>query len=215
MRLSLRRRPIEPGLVLTRSLCHELRPPMATLRGLLRALESTPPGPRREQLLSLATEHVVYAEAVLGDAAEAALGLTDGQAAPVPLHDILPAVWVTAPPGALAVTASRAALRWPVHPHHTKQILINLVGNAVRHAPGPIRLRAVVRARQLRLAVTDQGRMTTGLRTALRRRTAPADEHGLGLWVVRQRLADLGGTVRARQLAPTGLRVEASLPRHG
>lgn len=214
MRISRQRVPQDSGLLLARSICHELRPPMATLVGLLRALENEQPEPRRAELARLAAEHVAYAEAVLGEAADAAWGMSGGAVAPVSLDEILPAVASTAPPGRLTASGSRAALRWPVHPHHTRQILINLVTNAVRHASGPIRLTARVRSRRLRLTVRDQGGPTPELYTALRRRTPPPDERGLGLWVVRQRLAALGGTIRARPLAPEGLAMEVALPRH-
>ncbi|MEU8662603.1 sensor histidine kinase, partial [Actinoplanes philippinensis] len=190
--------PGDPAETLIRSVCHELRPPMATLAGLLSVLENAPAGPRRTELTRLAAEHVAYAEAILGRAAGAVAGRRDDPVAAVPLGDLLPAVAVTAPADTLTVSASRAALRWPVHPRTTQQILINLVSNAVRHAPGPARLSARVRARRVRIAVTDQGDLTAGLHTALRRPTAPPDERGLGLWVVRQLVAELGGTIRCR-----------------
>ncbi len=202
----------DPAEVLIRSLCHELRPPMATLAGLLRALEQGPAEPRRTELARLAAEHVAYAEALLGRAANTVSGLPGTPAGAVPLGEILPVVAVTAPPGALTVTASRVALRWPVHPRHTQQILINLVGNAVRHAPGPARLTARVRCRRVRLAVADPGGPTTALRAALRRDSPPPDDCGLGLWVVRELVTELGGRVHARQLNPAGLAVEAILP---
>ncbi|MDI6103700.1 sensor histidine kinase [Actinoplanes sp. NEAU-A12] len=214
MRLTRRAVAPEPGLLLARSVCHELRPSMSTLVALLRALEDAPAEPRRAQLARLAAEHAAYAQALLSEAAATARGLAGETVPPVPLGEILPAVASTAPRGTLAVSASRAALSWPVHPRDTQQILVNLVTNAVRHAPGPVRLCAAVRSRRLRLAVCDQGGPTPALDTALRRRTPPHDDNGLGLWVVRQRLASLGGTIRARPLAPAGLAMEAVLPRH-
>ncbi|GIF15799.1 sensor histidine kinase [Actinoplanes teichomyceticus] len=214
MRLIRRRARPDPGLLLVRSVCHELRPPMATLAGLVRALEGAPPEPHRRELARLAAEHAAYAKEVLEQAAATAQGLADEAVPAAPLGTILPAVAVTAPPGRLTVSASRVALRWPVHPRHTKQILINLVSNAVRHGTGPVRVRSGVRARRLRITVIDQGGPTPGLHVALRRRTPPPDEHGLGLWVVRHLLADLGGTLHARPLHPGGLAVEAALPRY-
>ncbi|MFF5084075.1 sensor histidine kinase [Actinoplanes sp. NPDC000266] len=201
----------DPGLVLARSLCHELRPPMATLAALLRALEDAPPEPRRSELARLAAEHVEYAGAVLSEAAETASGRTGGSPAAEPLAEVLPTIRAAAP--GLSVFATEAALRWPVHAAHTRQILINLAGNALRHAPGPVRLTASVRARRLRLTVVDGGGVTPALRTALRRRTAPPDDHGLGLWVVRQLVSSLDGSVRARTASPIGLAMEVVLPR--
>ncbi|MFC3740888.1 sensor histidine kinase [Paractinoplanes deccanensis] len=211
MRLTPRRRAADPGLVLARSICHELRPPMATLAALLRALEEAPE-PRRSEITKLAAEHVAYAGAVLSQAAETAYGFRADAMPAETLRRVLPSTLATTPD--VSTSASRAALRWPVHPAHTRQILTNLAGNAVRHAPGPVRLSAAVRARRLRLAVVDQGGPTPALHTALRRRTPPPDDRGLGLWVVRQLVGSLGGTLRARQLTPTGLAMEVVLPRY-
>ncbi|MEV4350655.1 ATP-binding protein [Actinoplanes sp. NPDC049596] len=209
MRLTLRRRPADPGLVLARSLCHELRPPMATLAALLRALEEAPPEPRRSELARLAAEHVEYAGAVLSQAASTAYGHSVNAPAE-PLRGVLSGFVEPK----VSISASRAALKWPVHPAHTRQILTNLTGNAARHGAGPARLTAAVRARHLRLTVTDGGGPTPALQTALRRRTPPPDERGLGLWIVRQLLTSLGGTVRARPLSPAGLAMEVNLPRY-
>ena len=215
MRLIWRRpAPPDPGLLLLRSICHELSPPMATLTSLARVLEHDPPGPRRAEIARLAAEHAVHAQDVLRRAAAAAYGLAPEESAAEPLGRILPGVAATAPPGRLTVGVSRAAARWNVHPGHTRQILINLVSNAVRYSSGPIRLSARLRGRRLRLTVADQGGLTPELATALRRRTPPPGEQGLGLWVVRQLVATHRGTVRARGLTPTGLAVEVTLPRY-
>ncbi|MEU8244007.1 ATP-binding protein [Actinoplanes missouriensis] len=210
MRLIPRQARPDPGMLLIRSVCHELRPPMATLAGLVQALEKAPSEPRRAELTRLAAEHVAYAEAILGQASETVWGLSGSAAEPVPLARILPAVAATAPAGAVRISAGRAALRWPVHPGHTQQILINLVGNAVRHGSGPVRLAVQARPRRLRLTVADAG----GPTPQLRRRSAPPGERGLGLWVVRRLLGGLGGSVRSRKLAPAGLAMEVLLPRY-
>ncbi|MEU4564441.1 HAMP domain-containing sensor histidine kinase [Actinoplanes sp. NPDC023936] len=214
MRLIPRQARPDPGLLLIRSVCHELRPPIATLAGLVQALEKAPSEPRRAELARLAAEHVAYAEAILGQASETVWGLRGSAVAPVPLAGILPAVAATVPAGTVRISAGRAALRWPVHPGHTQQILINLVGNAVRHGSGPVRLTVQARPWRLRLTVADAGGPTPQLRTALRRRTPPPDERGLGLWVVRQLLGGLGGSIRSRRLVPAGLAMEVTLPRY-
>jgi K+-sensing histidine kinase KdpD len=200
--------------VLLRSVCHELRPPMATLTALVGALEREQQEPRRGELAKLAAEHAAHAQAVLGQAAAAVSGLAAPRVPAVPLADILPAVAATVPGERLVVLTGRAAGRWPVHAQHTRQILINLVENARWHSAGPIRLVARRRGRRLLLSVIDTGRPTPDLKSALLRRDPPPDDRGLGLWVVRQLVAAQGGTLRARALAPTGLCMEISVPRH-
>lgn len=223
-RLSLRWRsgrraqPADPGLVLLRSVCHELRPPVSTLTSLVRALETQPSESARGELARLAVEHVAHAEAVLRQAAAAAYGMTGPADPPVPLHRILPVVSAAVPAGRLVVRLGRATGERLVHPRHAGQILINLLTNADRHGPtgGSIQLTARAHRRGLRLTVTDGGALTPDLTRSLHRRTPPAGEKGLGLWVVRHLVSAHGGTIRARSLTPHGLAVEVTLarPRH-
>jgi signal transduction histidine kinase len=210
------RRPTpDPALLLLRSVCHELRPPMATLSSLVRALETQPAGEHRSELTRLAAEHASHAAAVLEQAAAAASGLSEAPDSTMPLLDVLPVAAGAVPGDRLRVTVSPAAARCPVPPRHTRQILINLLSNAARHSPadGLIGLRARMVRRRLRLTVADQGTMTPDLMLALRRRTPPIDDKGLGLWMVRHMVAAHGGRLRARPLSPRGLAMEVSLPR--
>jgi signal transduction histidine kinase len=212
MRLRRTPRP-DPALVLLRSVCHELHPPVATLTSLMRALESQPSERRRGELAQLAGEYAAHADAVLRQAAAAAAGLADAGDTAVPLHRVLPVVAAAVPAGRLAVSVGPGADRCLVPGRQTRQILLNLLANAARYSPGEIRLTAAVRRRRLRLTVADQGALTGDLRRALRRRTPPAGTKGLGLWVVRHLVDAQGGTVRARTLAPRGVAVEVVLPR--
>jgi two-component system, OmpR family, sensor kinase len=214
MRLRPRRADPDPALLALRNVCHELRPPVATLTSLLRAIENQPSPERRAVLAQLAVEHVSHAESVLRQAAAVAQGLNTRPADPAPLDEVLPVVVTAAPGDRLSLGATPAALRWLVHPQHTRQILINLIGNAVRYSPGRIRLTAGLHGRRLRLTVADQGGPTPELMTAMRRQSPPPDDRGLGLWLVRQLAQAHGGTVRAVPLAPTGLVMEVKLPRY-
>ena len=215
MRRLRRPRSPDPALLLLRSVCHELRPPMATLASLVRALEANQSEPRHSELAKLAAEHASHAEAVLREAAATAQGLTVGGDEPTPLHRVLPAATAVVPGDRLTVSVSRAAARCLVSPQHTRQILINLLTNAAAYAQAgtAIRLRARTDLRRLHLTVADAGRPNRDLTTALNRRTPPADSKGLGLWLVRQLVATHGGSLRARALSPRGLAVEVSLPR--
>jgi signal transduction histidine kinase len=212
--MRLRRRPQpDPALLLLRSFCHELRPPVATLTSLVRALEAQPSAVRREELARLAGEHASHAEAVLRQAAAAAAGLTAPADTPVPLHRVVPAVAATVPAERLRVSVSAAAGRCLVPARHSRQILLNLLTNAARYSPGEIRLSAAVSLRRLRLTVADDGGLTEDLLRALHRRTPPAGTKGLGLWVVRQLVAAQHGTLRAHSLSPRGVALEVTLPR--
>jgi signal transduction histidine kinase len=210
----LRRAP-DPGLLLLRSVCHELRPPMATLSSLVRALEAQPSESRRGELTRLAAEHASHAQAVLNQAAAAAQGLAGPPEGDQPLHRVLPVAACAVPADRLAVSVSPAAGRCLVPGRQVRQILINLLENATRHGPpgGLVRVRARVSWRRLRLTVADEGRRTADLAAALRRRTPPPGTKGLGIWVVRQLAAASGGSVRARPRSPLGVEVEVTLPR--
>jgi signal transduction histidine kinase len=214
MRLLKRRPPADPALVLLRSVCHELRPPMATLASLVQALEQQPSESRRCELTRLATQHAEHAEAVLERAAATAHGLAEPPDRALPLHRILPVAAAAVAADRLTVSASRAAMHSLVPPRSTRQILINLLSNAARHGPaaGAIHLRARVDWRRLRLTVADEGTLTAGLAEALRRRTPPPGSQGLGLWMVRHLAAGAGGTVRARDRTPYGLELVVTLP---
>jgi signal transduction histidine kinase len=187
---------------------------MATLSALVRALENQPNPARRSELVQLAVEHAAHAQAVLREAAGMAADLSDRSGPAVPLRQVLPSVAATVSGGRLTVSASPRAERWPVHPQHTRQILINLVGNAARYSAGGIHLRARLRSRRLRLTVADGGGPNADLLRALGRRTPPADDKGLGLWLVRQLVAAHGGHLRAHALRTGGLVMEVVLPRH-
>lgn len=210
MRRMMVKRAADPALTTLRSVCHELRPPVATLGSLVRELEHQQCPQRRDELARLAAEHASHIEALLTEAAATAYDLAPPPDNPVALHRILPAVATTVPADRLTVSTTRSAMAWPVAARQTRQILINLLGNAVRHGPanGRIRLEARTRWKRLILTVADEGSPTRDLREALKRPVAPEDTKGLGLWVVRH----LGGSVRARR-RHHGLAVEVALPR--
>ena len=100
-------------------------------------------------------------------------------------------------------------------PRSTGQILINLLGNAVRHgvADTTVVLRGHVRRRRLCLTVDNDGPLSAELADALRRATPPAGEKGLGLWIVRQLVLAGGGSVDAERLRRGRLRLRVRLPR--
>jgi signal transduction histidine kinase len=213
MQMSRRRATSDPALLLLRSVCHEVRPSMATLSSLMHAMEEQPCPVRRSEMARLAAEHAAHAQSVLREATELAAGLTRSVDEGVPLREVLPGVRATAPDDRLWITATSAASRWPVPHQHLSQVLINLVDNAARYSSGAIRLAARARGRRLSLTVADEGTLTPDLIHALQRRTPPLGEKGLGLWLVRRLVAAHGGRLRARPTGPSGLIMEVLLPR--
>jgi signal transduction histidine kinase len=197
--------------LLLRAVCHELRPPLCTINALVTELDRLPAGDDRHALLQLALEHTRHAEAVLHQVA----GTTHHPGGPaLPLHRILPVVVAAVPAHRLAVDVSPAAAGCPVHPQHTRQILINLLDNAARHGPpgAPVTLHCHVRARRLHLVIGNGGPLSPELARSLRRRTPPAGTTGLGLWVVRHLVSAHRGTVAARARPAGGVAVEVTLP---
>jgi K+-sensing histidine kinase KdpD len=84
--MRLTRRADEPvGELLLRSVCHELRPPIATLSSLARALETQPSPDRRAEMARLATEYAAHALSVIAEADALVAGLSErtGEAAPL------------------------------------------------------------------------------------------------------------------------------------
>jgi signal transduction histidine kinase len=214
MRLIRNRPEPVPAVLLLRSVCHEVRPSIATMSALVQAMDTQSSPDRRTEMAEIAAQHAAHALSVLAEASALAAGRVDRSGEGVPLEQVLPSVAATVPDGRLSMAATPAAARWPVHRQHTQQILHNLVGNAVRHSPGAIRLGARLRAGRLRLTVADQGGPNPGLSRALHRCTPPPADDGLGLWLVRRLASTHGGKVRARRGRPGGLVMEVALPRY-
>lgn len=200
--------------LLLRSVVHEIGPPLATLSSLVRAIDTQTNPDRRAEMTALAAEYATHAQAVLREAKELASGTPTPAAEAAPLGRVLPAVTAALAGERLSVEVSPVAAGWPVHRQHTRQILTNLVDNAIRHSSGTVCVGALVGSSHLRLTVTDEGAPNAALARALRRFTAPRDDRGLGLWVVRRLVAAHGGRVRARRARPRGLVLEVLLPRY-
>lgn len=121
--------------------------------------------------------------------------------------------------GITPVVSAGGPLPFPADAEALRRILINLVDNAIRHAPGgrAIHVRAAVGAGALTLTVEDEG---TGIPdNELARLWQPFERgagtggSGLGLAVVR-RLVDLhGGAVRVERGGAGGARFIVTLPR--
>ncbi|MER7441180.1 sensor histidine kinase [Micromonospora avicenniae] len=209
----------DPELLL-RVLCHEFRTPVSSLTSLTGALADE----RREltaadrrAIIRLARDQAAHLQALLRDATAGTGALTPA-AAPetlVPLGELLREAAALVPAHRRQVRATRRAGGCPVPARRVRQVLVNLVENALRHGPrdGRVGIYATLRRSGLSLLVTNEGRVAASLLEALRRPQPGAGMSGLGLWIVRRLVAADGGSVHVHRLRPSGVAIEVLLPK--
>ncbi|MEU7840871.1 HAMP domain-containing sensor histidine kinase [Micromonospora sp. NPDC049114] len=224
----LRRTGPEPGAeptagvdadLLLRVLCHEFRTPVSALTSLTRALADerrTLTGADQRAIIELARDQAVHLQGLLRDATAGAgaLAPTAPPDATVPLAGLLREAAALVPAGRRRARVTRRAGSWPVPAGRTRQVLVNLVENALRHGPagGHVGIYAALRGPGLSIVVTDEGRVDEALLVALRRPAPAAGMSGLGLWIARHLVAADGGVLRAHRLRPRGVALEVLLP---
>lgn len=213
------RPPTADSELLLRVLCHEFRTPISTLTSLTRALADEQrelSGADRRAITELARDQAVHLQSLLRDATAGtgALTLAPPPEPAVPLAGILREAAALVPAGRRRARATRRAGACPVPAGRTRQVLVNLVENALRHGPpdGQVGLYATLRGPGLSVLVTDEGRVDEALLSALRRSTPAVGMSGLGLWIVRQLVVTDGGALRVHRLRPRGLALEVLLP---
>ncbi|TQJ22766.1 hypothetical protein FBZ33_3024 [Micromonospora sp. A202] len=211
--------PVADSELLLRVLCHEFRTPISTLTSLTRALADEQrelSGADRRAISELARDQAVHLQSLLRDATAGtgALALAPQPEPAVPLAGILREAAALVPAGRRRARATRRAGACPVPAGRTRQVLVNLVENALRHGPpdGQVGLYATVRGPGLSVLVTDEGRVDDALLSAVRRAAPAVGMSGLGLWIVRQLLVTDGGALRVHRLRPRGVALEVLLP---
>jgi two-component system, NtrC family, sensor histidine kinase HydH len=198
-------------------LAHELRNPLASLKGHAQLLvERLPDGRERGK-----AERIVL-EAQRLEALSADL-LDFSRSGPIARTEADPAALLRSAAeavdaGRVRLTVSGAPARWPLDPSRTRQVLTNLLANALEASPAdaPVDARVSTRGGRLLFTVRDRG---AGLPPGQEHRlfepffTTRAKGTGLGL-AVTQRIVEMhGGTVRAANHPEGGAVFEVELPR--
>jgi signal transduction histidine kinase len=200
---------------------HELRTPVTTIYGAAKLLRKDPRRPELESLVEDIEEEADRLHRITEDLlvlSRAEHGLVEIRPEPVLVQRVIPAVVaevtrrhpsldvsVDLPPALPPVSGDEAAFR---------QVLLNLLTNAAKYGDGaPVTLAVAAEGAAVRIRLEDHG---PGLpagdlerifdlfyRSAANSRRASGT--GIGLYVVRQLVTAMGGSVHAYAVQPTGL----------
>ncbi|MFN8123014.1 MAG: ATP-binding protein [Thermoleophilia bacterium] len=211
-------------VALTRSVTHDLRTPLAVIRTAAAAAREAPdPAVRGELLDDIEREGARLSHLVANmlDLSRIEAGALTVQRAPVPVdelvHDAVAAV--PAPEGAVTVDVSADLPPFPLDEALVRQVLVNLVGNAVAHGGGRVEVSAGIDGGELELRVADHG---PGIPEAERRRvfepyrrlrpSGRVSGSGLGLAICRGYVEAHGGTVAVGTTPGGGATFTVRLP---
>ncbi|MDG2526931.1 transporter substrate-binding domain-containing protein [Stenotrophomonas sp. HITSZ_GD] len=219
---------------------HEIRTPMAGLAGLLELLGRTPLSPAQRQLLATSAESAAALRQILDDVldfSKAEAGQMQLEAIEVDLRGIASSVMEVSAPQArgkgLALDLSISNLLAARHlgdPYRLRQILLNLIGNAVKFtARGRVslsievedalppredaqqRVRIEVRDTGVGIDPTQQARLFRPFVQADATTTRYHGGTGLGLSISRQLAALMGGTLQLESTPGIGTRLTLAL----
>jgi signal transduction histidine kinase len=211
---------------------HELRTPLGALRAQLEnILDGVEPGD------SAAIEDALRQVERLTDLVDQLLDLSklESGAVPLELSEIRADALLDQVVAEWSEPASSRGVRIELEPGSPKlvlrvdadrmrQVLANLVANAIRHSPevGRVLLSARAEGSTTRLEVADEGpgipaddleRVFERFYRSDPARSADAGGAGLGLAIARWIVELHGGTIRAARADPTGCRIVVELPR--
>ncbi|GGK28765.1 hypothetical protein GCM10010124_21840 [Pilimelia terevasa] len=198
---------------LTATLAHDLRSPLATMQTaveMVREESDEMSAAERDRLLGSVQRQITRINRLSTSLLDMERIDTDGtlrlDLAPVRLVDAV-AEAVEAVGGAGVAVQVPPELTVEVDPERLQQMLINLVGNALRHGRAPVVVRAEDAAGWVSIEVRDHG---PGIPPEVRRTLftrfgadgAHGDTVGLGLWIVDQLARAHGGRVRHEPAQP-------------
>ncbi|GAB4273697.1 MAG: ATP-binding protein [Candidatus Promineifilaceae bacterium] len=200
---------------MTADIAHDLRTPLTVLSGYLEAMEdgTLSATPERIQLMQNEVQALMRLVSDLRTLSLADAGRLTMQLEPVDVAELLTGVQAAYAPQAaeqhvtIEVQAKPGQL-FPLDTARMRQVLNNLVSNALRYTPegGKIVLAAAVENGRLQLTVTDSGKgipqddlpyVFDRFYRGDKARTEGEGESGLGLAIVKSLVTAHGGTVTA------------------
>jgi signal transduction histidine kinase len=199
---------------------HELRTPLAILQGRIEGLlDGVYPRDEThlEELLD-ETRHLARLVEDLGTLANAEAGALELRKEPVDLGDLIRDVAASLPrPIAVEVPAELPHIE--VDPVRIRQILLNLLANALRHTPAEGIITVEVQAQPQRVLIrvrdTGTGIAPEDLPRLFERFQKGSDSRGsgLGLPIARKLVLAHGGEIGVESVLGRGTEVTVSLPR--
>jgi two-component system sensor histidine kinase BaeS len=199
---------------------HELRTPLSILQGRIEGLLDGV-YPRDEAHLTELldeTRHLSRLVEDLGTLAHAEAGALELRKEPVDLGDLLRDVAATLPrPIAVEVPADLPALE--ADPVRIRQVLLNLLANAMHHTPpeGAISVKVEAQPQRILIRVRDSGSgiAPEDLPRLFERFQKGSDSRGsgLGLPIARKLVLAHGGDIGVESVVGEGTEVTVSLPR--
>jgi two-component system OmpR family sensor kinase/two-component system sensor histidine kinase BaeS len=209
-------------------IAHELRTPLTVIRSDLEALLDGVYDPSPEALASLYEETLLLTRLVddLRALAQAEAGQLRLERQPTDLNDLLLAVVASYEPHAsaqgqtLSLDPGSALTLVDADPQRVRQIVTNLVSNALRHAPqgGEVTIAVDAQAREALVSVSDDGPGITPENIAhvfdrfWQGDSARAGSSGLGLAIARELVLAHGGQIWVESEPGKGATFHFALP---
>lgn len=211
-------------------LAHELRTPVSTIvaaaSGLERGGESLPPEKQRALVQLVASEGKRLARLV--DDVVSAARLDAGEL-PVTLARVdiaqvteasTAAALASAPPDRSITHSAEGDTVAMVDADRLRQVIDNLIDNALKHAAGSVQVAVSGNGKAVRVTVSDDGTgIPPGERSAIfekfHRLESRASGSGLGLWLCRELVTRMSGTVSVDEAPSGGACFSVELPAAG
>jgi two-component system sensor histidine kinase HydH len=198
------------------TLAHEIKNPLASLKGNAQLLaRMLPAGEKPRAKADRVVDEAMRLEQLTNDLLQFVRTGAIQRAPVAPADVIRDAAGVAArDPAALTLDIDRAPAAWSLDAGRVRQVLINLIDNALAAGP-PVRVRAAVEAGQLVLEVADRG---PGIAEADRDKifepfhTGKTTGTGLGLAIVRRVVELHHGAIRVLDHEGGGAVFRVELP---